>query len=152
MCSQQKRFLEKQWVFLKSSHVPGSIDLMICPYFSAKSQTLRFPKFLSWFWPHPMLRSFTMFYRSLLFHEVDEWLVAAEITPQGAIHIDPWHWEIWLVSLLGQKFNGFARLYFLEISIPAKFKDRFLEQYFGFLKKNWGNASKQLKKTTFPSH
>ena len=33
--------------------------------------------------------------------EVDEWLVAAEITPQGAIHID-----------------------------------RFLEQYFGFLKKN----------------
>lgn len=145
MCSQQKRFLEKQWVFLKSSHVPGSIDLMICPYFSAKSLTLRFSKFLT-------TSDVEKSYRSLLFHEVDEWLVAAEITPQGAIHIDPWHWEIWLVSLPGQKFNGFARLYFLEISIPAKFKDRFLEQYFGFLKKNWGNASKQLKKTTFPSH
>lgn len=59
MCSQQKRFLEKQWVFLKWSHVAGSIDLMICPYFSAKSQTLRFSKFLSWFWLHPMLRSCT---------------------------------------------------------------------------------------------
>ena len=60
---------------------------MICPYFFRQRPNTNL------FEVELVLTAFDVekFCRSLLFHEVDEWLVAAEITPQGAIHIDPWH-------------------------------------------------------------